>query len=148
MMRKKTNILDDTDCLINWGYVLLSEIENFKVHQGKVAMWFLSNCCFVIKTVHLGVLDAGEVLYLAKEESSQTIRMISKIGKRAPLHCTALGKVLLAYMPEEERKKFLEGKIFPSLTENTIIDKEELEKELDKVKEQRFTFDNEENEKC
>lgn len=49
-MRKKSNNLDDTDCLINWGDVLLSEIENFRVHQGKVAVWFLSNCCFVIKT--------------------------------------------------------------------------------------------------
>jgi len=43
------------------------------------------------ETVHLGVLEEGEVMYLAKEESSQTIRMISYVGKRAPVHCTALG---------------------------------------------------------
>ena len=56
------------------------------------------------ETVHLGALEKKEVMYLAKKESSQTIRMISYIGKRAPLHCTALGKVLLAYLPEEERR--------------------------------------------
>jgi len=99
------------------------------------------------ETVHLGVLEEGEVLYLAKEESSQTIRMISYVGKRAPLHCTALGKVLLAYLPAEERKKILGKRELPRLTENTITDKRELEKELDKVREQGFALDREENEK-
>jgi len=99
------------------------------------------------ETVHLGVLEAGEVLYLAKEESSQTIRMISYVGRRSPLHCTALGKVLLAYLSAEERKKILGEKVLPRLTENTITDKRELEKELSKVREQGFAFDREENEK-
>jgi len=99
------------------------------------------------ETVHLGVLEEGEVLYLAKEESSQTIRMISYVGKRAPLHCTALGKVLLAYMSEKERKKILEDRGLPRLTEKTITDKRKLEKELGEVKEQNFALDREENEK-
>ena len=99
------------------------------------------------ETVHLGVLEEAEVLYLAKEESSQTIRMISYVGKRAPLHCTALGKVLLAYLPAEERKKILGKKVLPRLTKNTITNKRELEKELSKVKKQGFALDKEENEK-
>jgi len=99
------------------------------------------------ETVHLGIQEEGEVLYLAKEESSQTIRMISYVGKRAPLHCTALGKVLLTYLSVEERKEILGEKALPRLTENTITDKGELEKELDKVKEQGFALDREENEK-
>jgi len=86
-------------------------------------------------------------MYLAKEESSQTIRMISYVGKRAPLHCTALGKVMLAYLPEGERKKILEDRELPRLTENTITDKRELEKELNKVKKQGFALDRGENEK-
>jgi len=99
------------------------------------------------ETVHLGVLEEGEVLYLAKEESSQTIRMISYVGKRAPLHCTALGKVLLAYLSAEEKKKILGEKALPRFTDNTITDKRELEKEFGKVKEQGFALDREENEK-
>jgi len=55
--------------------------------------------------------------------------------------------VLLAYLSEEERKKILEGKVLPHLTENTITDKRELEKELGKVREQGFGLDREENEK-
>ncbi len=99
------------------------------------------------ETVHLGVLEEGEILCLAKEESSQTIRMISYVGKRAPLHCTSLRKVLLAYLSAEERKKILGEKVLPRLTENTINDKKELEKELGKVREQDFALDREENEK-
>jgi len=99
------------------------------------------------ETVHLGILEDKEVLYLAKEESSQTIRMCSYVGKRASLHCTALGKVLLAYLPEGERKKILGKKELPCLTEKTITDKEELEKELSKVKKQGFALDRGENEK-
>ena len=99
------------------------------------------------ETVHLGVLEEGEVLYLAKEESSQTIRMCSYVGKRAPLHCTALGKVLLAFLPEEERKNILEQKELPRLTDNTITDRNKLEKELSKIQKQGFALDQEENEK-
>src|SRR5665648_556870 len=152
------------DTLKHWGYVeqdpksqkyrlglKLLALGMAKLHQMdlvKEATPYLKdlvNQCN--ETVHLGVLEEGEVLYLAKEESSQTIRMISYVGKRAPLHCTSLGKVLLAYLSAEERKKILGEKVLPRLTENTITDKGELEKELSKVREQGFALDREENEK-
>jgi len=152
------------DTLKYWGYVEQNshtqkyqlglkalELGMAKLHQMDLVreatpyLKELVNQCN--ETVHLGVLEEGEVLYLAKEESSQIIRMISYVGKRAPLHCTALGKVLLAYLPAEERKKILEEKALPRLTENTITDKRELEKELGKVREQGFALDREENEK-
>ncbi len=152
------------DTLKHWGYVEQDshtqkyqlglkalELGMAKLHQMDLVreatpyLKELVNQCN--ETVHLGVLEAGEVLYLAKEESSQTIRMISYVGKRAPLHCTALGKVLLAYLPEGERKKILGKRVLPRLTEKTITDKEELEKELNKVKKQGFALDRGENEK-
>ena len=152
------------DTLKHWGYVeqdpntqkyqlglKLLELGMAKLHQMDLAREATPYLKELVKqcneTVHLGVLEEGEVLYLAKEESSQTIRMISYVGKRAPLHCTALGKVLLAYMSEKERKKILEDKGFPRLTEKTITDKRKLEKELGEVKEQNFALDREENEK-
>ena len=152
------------DTLKYWGYVeqntntqkyqlglKLLELGMAKLHQIDLVREVTPYLKALVKqyneTVHLGVLEEGEVLYLAKEESSQTIRMISYIGKRAPLHCTALGKVLLAYMSEEERKEILEEKELPRLTKNTITDKGELEKELDKIREQDFALDREENEK-
>jgi len=152
------------DTLKHWGYVEQEpntqkyqlglkalELGMAKLHQMDLAreatpyLKELVNQCN--ETVHLGVLEKGEVLYLAKEESSQTIRMCSYVGKRAPLHCTALGKVLLSYLSEEERKKILGRKGLPRLTEKTITDKEELEKELNKVKKQGFALDKGENEK-
>jgi len=152
------------DTLKNWGYVEQDpntqkyqlglkalELGMAKLYQMDLVreatpyLKELVNQCN--ETVHLGVLEEGEVLYLAKEESSQTIRMCSYVGKRAPLHCTGLGKVLLAHLPEKERKKISREKVFPRLTANTITDKRELEKELDKVREQGFALDREENEK-
>jgi len=152
------------DTLRYWGYIeqdpntqkyqlglKLLELGMAKLHQMDLVreatpyLKELVNQCN--ETVHLGVLEEGEVLYLAKEESSQTIRMISYVGKRAPLHCTSLGKVLLAYLSAEERKKILGEKVLPRFTENTITDRRELEKELSKVKERGFALDREENEK-
>jgi len=120
------------DTLKHWGYV---EQDS---HTQKYQLG--------LKALELGMAKLHQI-YLAKEESSQTIRMISYVGKRAPLHCTGLGKVLLAYLPAEERKKILGEKVLPRLTENTITDKRELEKELNKVREQGFALDREENEK-
>ncbi len=152
------------DTLKHWGYVEQDsytqkyqlglkalELGMAKLHQMDLVreatpyLKELVNQCN--ETVHLGVLEEEEVLYLAKEESSQTIRMISYLGKRAPLYCTALGKVLLAYLSTEERKKILGEKVLPRLTENTITDKGELKKELNRIKKQGFALDREENEK-
>ncbi|MFQ5835881.1 MAG: IclR family transcriptional regulator [bacterium] len=99
------------------------------------------------ETVHLAVLEEGEVLYLDKEESSQSIRMVSRVGRRVPAHCTGLGKVLLAYLQEKEREKILKEKGLPRFTNNTITDEEEVKKELHKVKEQGFAEDRGEHEK-
>jgi DNA-binding IclR family transcriptional regulator len=129
--------------VLELGMVKLHQMD--LVREATPCLKELVNQCN--ETVHLGVLEEGEVLYLAKEESSQTIRMISYVGKRAPLHCTSLGKVLLAYLSAEERKKILGEKVLTRLTENTITDKRELEKELSKVREQGFALDREENEK-
>jgi len=152
------------DTLKHWGYVeqdpnmqkyqlglKLLELGMAKFHQMDLVREATPYLRELVKecneTVHLGVLEEGEVMYLAKEESSQTIRMISYVGKRAPVHCTSLGKVLLAYLSEEERKKILGKKELTRFTENTITDKSKLKKELDKVRKQGFALDLEENEK-
>jgi IclR family KDG regulon transcriptional repressor len=99
------------------------------------------------ETVHLAVLDEGEVLYLAKEESAQSIRMVSRVGRRLPGHCTGLGKVLLANLEEEEQEKIIEEKGLPRFTENTITDKKKLREELSKVRQRGFAEDRGEHEK-
>ncbi len=99
------------------------------------------------ETVHLAILEEGEVLYLDKRESSQSIRMVSQVGRRLPAHCTGLGKVLLAYLEEEEQEKVIKEKGLPPFTENTITNKKKLREELSKVRKQGFAEDREEHEK-
>jgi DNA-binding IclR family transcriptional regulator len=99
------------------------------------------------ETVHLAILDEGEVLYLAKEESSQSIRMVSRVGRRLPAHCTGLGKVLLAHLDEEEQEKIIKEKGLCRFTESTITDKKKLREELSKIRHQGFAEDGGEHEK-
>lgn len=99
------------------------------------------------ETVHLGVLRKNKLLYLAKEESSQTIRMVSQIGNLAPLHCTGLGKILLAFLPYEKKDEILNKTKLIAYTNNTITNKKILEDELSKIKKQGFAIDDEEHEK-
>jgi len=99
------------------------------------------------ETVHLGILRENEILYLLKEESSQTIRMVSQIGNRAPIYCTGLGKILLAFLPSKEKNEILNKTKLIAYTNNTITNRKILEDELSKIKKQGFAIDDEEHEK-
>ena len=97
------------------------------------------------ETVHLVVLDKDEVLYIDKHESTQSLRIIvSEIGSRLPVHCTGVGKVLLAYLPPMEVKRIINNKGMTRYTKNTITDAKKLEKELEIIREQGYGEDNEE----
>ena len=128
--------------LIELGMAKINQIDLVK-EAGPFLKELAKNCN---ETVHLAILEDINVLYLAKEESSQTIRMISYVGKRAPLHCTGLGKVLLANLPLQDRDKIIDRIELSRLTKNTITDKVKLCEELDMIKEKGFALDEEENE--
>lgn len=96
--------------------------------------------------VHLAILDRHEAVYIDKIESFNTIRMYSAIGKRVPLYCTAVGKVLLMDKEDDEiRALFQEIQLVPR-TANTITDVEKLISELDIVRQRGWAVDNEEHE--
>jgi IclR family transcriptional regulator, KDG regulon repressor len=73
------------------------------------------------ETLNLGVLDGGEVLVIETVESQQAVRMSSKIGNRRCFHSTALGKVLLAALPEREVLRLIRSKGMPRFTPSTIV---------------------------
>lgn len=129
--------------LLELGLARLNQIDLVK--EAKTFLKELTKKCD--ETVHLAILEDTNVLYLAKEESTQTIRMISYVGKRAPLHCTALGKVLLAFLPLDKREQILTKIELAKLTENTITNKDKLIKELERIEQEGFALDKEENEK-
>jgi DNA-binding IclR family transcriptional regulator len=98
------------------------------------------------EVIHLVVYDQGEVVYIEKLEGNETLRMHSKVGKRAPMHCTSVGKAILAHLPSSIVSDILERKGMPVHTDKTITDKEEFMKELGQVRQKGFALDLEENE--
>ena len=101
------------------------------------------------QTAHLVILDREEVVYVDKIETQQQaggLKMASRIGSRNPIHSSAVGKVLLAYYPEETWEAFLQDKGLPRRTGNTITDPEAFRKHLKDVRNQGYAIDDEENE--
>jgi IclR family transcriptional regulator, KDG regulon repressor len=96
------------------------------------------------ETVNLAALDGCEILYLSVFESQHTFRMVSEIGRRRPLYCTALGKAILAYLPPEQQKKIVSVTNFERFTPQTICSVEGLNKDLHKVHRRGYALDDEE----
>ena len=98
------------------------------------------------ETVHLAVLDQGEAVYIDKVESDQAVRMYSRVGRRSPLHCTGVGKVLLAFADENEIARVIDQKGLRRYTNSTITDPSMLRRQLDEIRARGVAFDNEEHE--
>lgn len=98
------------------------------------------------ETAHLVVLDNDEALYIDKIQlSSEGLRMASRTGNRVPLHCTAVGKNLLAHLPPEEIERIIAQRGLPRRTAHTITDPEQLCSHLQRVKREGYALDNEED---
>jgi IclR family transcriptional regulator, KDG regulon repressor len=96
------------------------------------------------ETVHLGILDEGSIVYVHKIDSKYNLRMYSRIGRRAPLYCTGIGKVLMAWLEEEELMAHLEEESFERRTANTLTSVEAYLQELETVRRQGYAEDHEE----
>lgn len=98
------------------------------------------------ETIHLTVRHGLSAVYVEKLDSPEPLRIYSRIGASVPLHCTAVGKVLLAYMSTEERERVLPDLSLKRLTPNTIGSLQELKTELDRVRRNGYACDLEEHE--
>lgn len=97
-------------------------------------------------TVHLAIYEDGEVVYIDKYEGRHSVRMYSRVGKRAPLHCTAVGKVLVAAFPEPRRTEVAEAISYVPMTSRTITGAPRYLAELDRVARRGFALDDAEHE--
>ncbi|KOX13835.1 IclR family transcriptional regulator [Saccharothrix sp. NRRL B-16348] len=97
-------------------------------------------------TVHLASYEDGEVIYIDKYDSTHPMRMYSRIGRRAPLHCTAVAKVLLSDLPEPRRREVARSIDYVPLTANTITTPDAYLAELDRVRTAGYAVDNAEHE--
>ena len=94
----------------------------------------------------LAVLEDGYVVYVAQASGERMVRMFTEVGNRVHPHSTAVGKVLLAHQPREVVESILGRLGMPAATPNTITDIERFMNELDRVREQGYAVDLEEQE--
>ena len=98
------------------------------------------------ETIHLTVRHGLSAVYVEKLDSSEPLRIHSRIGAAVPLYCTAVGKVMLAYMPPEEQQKVRRQLDLKRLTPNTVGNLQELDAELYRVRKNGYACDLEEHE--
>jgi DNA-binding IclR family transcriptional regulator len=96
------------------------------------------------ETANLVIEDKGEAVYIEQVESVSYLRTANKLGSRAPLYCTAAGKVLLASRRPQERRELLKSLSLRRFTSRTIVRKEQLLRELERISNQDLAIDNEE----
>lgn len=96
------------------------------------------------ETVHLGRLDADQIVYLAKKDAPHPLRLVSMVGGRLPSHATAMGKALLAELTDEQVVALLPARL-SRLTEHTITSRAALLAELAAIRVQGYSEDREES---
>ena len=95
------------------------------------------------ETSHLVIFDGEDAICIESVECSSNMRVCSPVGEKNPLHCTAVGKAILANLPEETKNSFLK-KSLKNFTENTLTSPGKLKAELDAVKKNGYAVDREE----
>jgi DNA-binding IclR family transcriptional regulator len=97
-------------------------------------------------TVHMAVLERDEAVIIEKVEAPGLVRLASWIGRRLDVNCTGVGKVLMAFLPNDELEYLLRTKAFARHNSRTIISGSALRRELMLVKQAGYALDNEEDE--
>ncbi|WP_227378652.1 IclR family transcriptional regulator [Haladaptatus halobius] len=96
------------------------------------------------ESANLLVEEDGRGVYVYNAQAGDAIPLDMHPGKHVALHATALGKAILAYLPESRVEKILDRRGLPARTPETIVDRDELFAELETVREQGYAFDDEE----
>ena len=128
--------------ILRWSDLLVR--QNLVIRHGWAILRELVQTCH--ETASLAVLEGTEVVFIARCESTQRLRMSEAVGSRNPAHCTALGKAMLAALPEKEFLKVYEGmETLKAVTPNSITSREKLWAHLRKVQQEGVAYDFEEN---
>lgn len=98
------------------------------------------------ETVHLAKFNGNAAVYIDKCDGARSIRMGSMIGRNAPLHCTGIGKAMLAALPERELAARLQELSFERFTANTVCDADRFAAELARTRERGYAVDDCEHE--
>lgn len=96
------------------------------------------------ETCYVAILKDFRCIYLDVVETPQVVRIVSRVGSRLPAHCTAAGKVQLAYLPEQELERFFATRELIRFTPRTITDQAEFRDHLRQIADQGYAVDHEE----
>lgn len=97
------------------------------------------------ETINLGALENGQVVYIEVLQSPSALRIAATPGELNPIHCTALGKAMIAFLPQDEIEELLSGNPLIKRTPRTITQKKHLLEHLASVRERGVALDMEEN---
>lgn len=97
-------------------------------------------------TTHLAILEQNEAVLIDKVEPPGTLKLATWLGKRMEVHCTGVGKALIAFLPEPEVDRLIRDHGLPRHNDNTIVSPRRLKQELARVRALGFSTDDEEDE--
>ena len=98
------------------------------------------------ETVHVAILEGADVIYIAKVDSTHAVRMVSAAGRRLPAHCTSVGKMLLASLPEPElTSRIRDDAELKAMTPNSITDPDALRQALTDIRSRGVAVENRES---
>lgn len=98
------------------------------------------------ETAHLCILEGAHVIYIDKIEPARSVRMITRIGASNPIHCTSVGKAIVAFLPEDRIADIIRRLHFERYTHRTISTPEALRTEIEKTRRRGYAVDDEEYE--
>ncbi len=135
---------DSETCIYSLGYkfVEIASIYLNKIVLKTEATPIMHEVASIFEaTSYLGVLESNEVMYLERVEQFNTLRLYTQIGKREPLHCTGLGKVLMAFLPEDQFEHIARQLTYTAFTPNTITNYAAYKKEVETVRKNGYAVD-------
>lgn len=97
------------------------------------------------ETVNLAVADGGEVIFLSQVECRKMMRALVTPGRRALMHCSGVGKALLAFLPEVDVDAVIAQHGLPKMTERTLVNTQTLKSDLEVSRKRGFALDDEEH---
>ncbi|UCG94598.1 MAG: IclR family transcriptional regulator [Candidatus Aerophobus sp.] len=125
----------------------LGNIVQSQLQLRKIAYSYLYNLSRKInETTYLVVLEGSRIVYIDCVESTARLRAHPLFGDRVPLHCTGVGKAIMAFLPEEKVNEIIHEDGLERFTENTITDSQVLKRELKEIRKRGYAIDNMEHE--
>jgi len=132
---------------LGFGLARLGAIAQAQNPLAEVARPFLRELAAATReTVHLAVIHHHAIVYIDKVEGQRSVRMASLIGSPGPVHCTGVGKAMLAFLEDSARREILAQVELTSFTAQTRASIETLNNDLAAIRERGYAIDDCEHE--